>query len=53
VPRTLDPRNEAGDKGYIGNEMITPFRKPEGRELLDWQKEFNGEVNKIRWVIDR
>jgi DDE superfamily endonuclease/Helix-turn-helix of DDE superfamily endonuclease len=48
VLRTLDPRNWMGDKGYIGNEMITPFRKPEGRELLDWQKEFNAEVNKIR-----
>ena len=41
VLRMLDPKNWIGDKGYIGNEMITPFRKPEGRELLDWQKEFN------------
>jgi hypothetical protein len=46
-------RRTPGDKGYIGNEMITPFRKPEGRELLDWQKEFNTEVNKIRWMIER
>jgi hypothetical protein len=51
VLRTLDPRNWMGDKGYIGNEMITPFRKPAGGELLDWQKEFNREVNKIRWTI--
>lgn len=35
-----DPRNWLGDKGYIGSNMLTPFRKPEGRELLDWQKEF-------------
>jgi hypothetical protein len=53
VLRTLDPRNWMGDKGYIGNEMITPFRKPAGGELLDWQKEFNGEVNKIRWMIEQ
>ena len=53
VLRTLDPKNWIGDKGYIGNEMITPFRKPEGRELLDWQKEFNTEVNKIRWMIEQ
>ena len=53
VLRTLDPKNWIGDKGYIGNEMITPFKKPEGRELLDWQKEFNTEVNKIRWMIEQ
>ena len=35
------PRNWPGDKGYIGNNMLTPFRKPEGSELLNWQKEFN------------
>jgi hypothetical protein len=33
--------------------MITPFKKPVGGELLDWQKEFNVEVNKIRWVIEQ
>jgi hypothetical protein len=53
VLRTLDPKNWIGDKGYIGNEMITPFRKPVGRELLDWQKELNAEVNKIRWMIEQ
>jgi hypothetical protein len=30
-----------------------PPRKPEGRELLDWQKEFNAGVNKIRWMIEQ
>ena len=33
--------------------MITPFRKPAGGELPDWQKEFNTEVNKIRWMIEQ
>jgi hypothetical protein len=37
----------------IGNNMITPFRKPEGAELLDWQKEFNKQVNKLRYVIEQ
>ena len=32
---SADPRNWLGDKGYIGNNMLTPFRKPEGGELLD------------------
>jgi len=50
---TLDPRNWTGDKGYLGNNMITPFRKPAGSELLDWQKEFNTQINKIRYVIEQ
>jgi len=50
---TLDPENWIGDKGYVGNDMITPFKKPSGGELLDWQKEFNIQVNKIRWVIEQ
>src|ERR1700689_4562306 len=29
-----------------------PFRKPAGGELLDWQKEYNSAVNKIRWMIE-
>ena len=33
--------------------MITPFRKPAGSELLDWQKEFNTLGNKIRRVIEQ
>ncbi|HEV2259703.1 MAG TPA: transposase family protein [Streptosporangiaceae bacterium] len=48
-----DPRNWLGDKGYIGNNMLMPFRKPEGGELLDWQKEFNKQINKIRYVIEQ
>jgi len=50
---TLDPGNWIGDKGYIGNSMITPIRKPAGRNLLDWEKEFNTQVNKIRYVIEQ
>ena len=53
VLTTLDPCNWIGDKGYVGNSMITPFRKPAGGELLDWQKEFNTQVNKIRYVIEQ
>jgi hypothetical protein len=35
---TCDPGNWIGDKGYVGNDMITPYKKPSGGELLDWQK---------------
>jgi len=50
---TLDPSGWVGDKGYVGNGMITPIKKPAGRELLDWEKEFNMQINKIRWVIEQ
>jgi hypothetical protein len=53
VLHTLDPANWMGDKGYIGNDMLTPIRKPPHRELLDWEKEFNTAVNKIRYRIER
>lgn len=45
--------NAVGDKGYLGTGITTPFRKPAGGELLDWQKEFNSTINKIRYVIER
>jgi hypothetical protein len=50
---TMNPKNWIGDKGYIGNNMVTPYRKPAGGELLDWQKEYNSQVNKIRWMIEQ
>jgi hypothetical protein len=33
--------------------MITPIKKPAHRELLDWEKEFNTQIHKIRYVIVR
>jgi hypothetical protein len=53
VLRPAGPHNWLDDKGYVGNNMITPFKKPEGGELLDWQKEFNTQVNQIRYVIEQ
>lgn len=47
------PGNWMGDKGYVGNEMLTPIKKPAHRDLLDWEKEFNKQVNKIRYVIEQ
>jgi hypothetical protein len=47
----VDPGNWLGDKGYVG--MITPIKKPVGRDLLDWEREFNTQVNKIRYVVER
>ena len=42
-----------GDKGYQGSGFITPFKKPQGGELLDWQKEFNAQVSKLRAPVER
>lgn len=53
VLTTLDPGNWIGDKGYVGNSMITPIKKPAHRELLDWEEEFNTQINKIRYVVER
>lgn len=50
---TMVPIRWMGDKGYIGNGMLTPFRKPAHRALLDWEKEFNTSVNKTRYQIER
>lgn len=50
---THDPANWLGDKGYVGNNMITPIKKPACRELLDWEKDFNTALNKIRYIIER
>jgi DDE superfamily endonuclease/Helix-turn-helix of DDE superfamily endonuclease len=47
------PGSFIGDKGYVGNNMITPVKKREYRGLLDWEKEFNTQVNKIRYVIEQ
>jgi len=50
---TLDSSNWVGDKGYVGHGMITPIRKPPRRALLHWEKEFNEQINKIRYVIEQ
>jgi hypothetical protein len=48
-----EPDNWIGDKGYVGNDMLTPIKKLPHRNLLDWEKEFNKQINKIRYVIEQ
>lgn len=50
---TMDPNMWIGDKGYVGNDMLTPIKKPAYRNLLDWEKEFNKQINKVRYVIEQ
>ncbi len=47
------PDNWVGDKGYDGNGMITPYKKPIYRDLIDWEKDYNTQVNRIRYVIEQ
>src|ERR1700722_11075200 len=49
----LDPADWTGDKGYIGNGMLTPIRKPEFCDFLEWERKFNTEINKIGYLIER
>ena len=49
----LTPDAWTGDKGYVGRAMVTPIKKIEGVELLDWQKAFNTAINQTRAVVER
>jgi hypothetical protein len=43
-----------GDKGFIGTDFITtPIRKPECRELLQWEHEWNNQVSSFRAPVER
>jgi hypothetical protein len=43
-----------GDKGFIGTDYITtPIRKPECRELLQWEHERNNQVSSFRAPVER
>ena len=42
-----------GDKGYQGSGYITPIKKPQYRELLEWEKQFNTDVSHLRAPVER
>ncbi|MQM25643.1 transposase family protein [Glycomyces albidus] len=42
-----------GDLGYIGVVPLTPYRKPEYRELTATELLFNRTVNRRRWVVEQ
>ncbi|CAF4592828.1 unnamed protein product [Rotaria sp. Silwood2] len=42
-----------GDKGYIGEEyVVTPRKKPHGRELTQEDKDFNRDINSAKAAIE-
>jgi DDE superfamily endonuclease/Helix-turn-helix of DDE superfamily endonuclease len=43
-----------GDKGFVGADYITtPIRKPECRNLLQWEHEWNNQVSSFRAPVER
>ena len=43
-----------GDKGFIGADYVTtPIRKPQGRELFQWEREWNSQVSSFRAPVER
>jgi DDE superfamily endonuclease len=49
-----EPGNWLGDKAYVGSGMVTPIKKKRYQEHhLDWEREFNTAINKIRWKIEQ
>jgi hypothetical protein len=42
-----------GDLGYLGVVPLTPYRKPEYRELTAAEGLFNRQVNQRRWVVEQ
>jgi transposase len=42
-----------GDKGYQGSGYITPIKKPQYRDLLEWEKKFNADVSALRAPVER
>lgn len=49
----LDIDNTIADKGYQGTGAITPKKRTKKRELHDSEKEYDKEINKIRYVVER
>src|ERR1039457_7120169 len=42
-----------GDKGYQGSGYITPIKKPQHRELLEWERQFNADMSRLRAPVER
>lgn len=43
----------AGDKGYQGTGIHTPYKKPPGRHLTEARKSCNTALNRIRAAVER
>ncbi len=54
LENSREPDNTGADLGYIGVSGIgiVPFKRVNGRELKDWQREFNTDLSKIRSAVE-
>ena len=48
-----NPSVFCGDGGFVGTGIITPIRKPYRREFEDWEKEYNRNIARIRYVVEQ
>jgi hypothetical protein len=53
LPDGFDKGGLVADKGYVGLGMITPHKKPIGRDLRPDEKAHNRAVNQVRAVVER
>lgn len=55
MEKSLCADDPAADLGYIGVDGIgiVPFKRKSGQNLLDWQKEFDGDFSKLRAAVER
>ncbi|OLO57080.1 transposase, partial [Actinomyces oris] len=49
----LDVSGWVADKGYIGRGMITPPRKPAGKQLSDTAKKVSRSINRVRYIVEQ
>jgi DDE superfamily endonuclease len=54
LEKSRDTDDTAADLGYTGVDGIgiTPFKRASGRNLEDWQREFNADLSKIRSAVE-
>ncbi|MFD3537391.1 transposase family protein [Streptomyces sp. NPDC058664] len=52
-PEVFAEREGLGDLGYVGSGLITPRRKPPGRERVAGDKAANHSVNTLRAAVER
>jgi hypothetical protein len=53
ITSLIKTANTIGDKGYTGTGIITPIRKPRGGQLPEQERNFNKQINQLRYVIER
>ena len=49
----MPPSTGPATRDYVGTGTLTPIKKHTHRDLLDWEKTFNTQINKIRYVLEQ